>query len=85
MTLGIPLGITFLTFYEKRKTHESVCFPIENVVLRMQKVIKNQAKSDAKSMLKKDTQQVWRRMTKGNQNATRMVPKPIQNDPRTSK
>ena len=33
MTFGIPLGITFLTFYEKRKTHESVCFPIENVVL----------------------------------------------------
>ena len=32
MTFGIPLGITFLTFYEKRKTHESVCFPIENVV-----------------------------------------------------
>ena len=32
MTFGIPLGITFLTFYENRKTHESVCFPIENVV-----------------------------------------------------
>ena len=39
MTLGIPLGILFSMLSEKAKTHESVCFPIENVVPGHQKSI----------------------------------------------
>ena len=43
----------FHTFSKRAKSHETIVFTIENVVLGMQKRIKNQSKIYLKSMLEK--------------------------------
>ena len=58
----------FHTFSKKAKSHETIVFTIENVVLGMQKRIKNLSKIDAKSMLEKGMQKVWKMMQKWSQN-----------------
>ena len=60
--------IDFHVFLKKAKMHETICFTIENVVLAMQKRIKNRSKIDAKSMLEKGMQKVWKMMQKWSQN-----------------
>ena len=71
----IPKSIIFQTFLKKAEMLETICFTIENVVLGMQKRIKNQSKIDAKSMLEKGMQKVWKMMPKciqnGSQNPTK--------------
>ena len=48
----------FHTFSKKAKSHETIVFTIENVVLGMQKRINNLSTIDAKSMLEKGMQQI---------------------------
>ena len=58
----------FNVFSKNAKMSETICFTIENVVLGMQKRIKNLSKIDAKSMLEKGMQKVWKMMQKWSQN-----------------
>ena len=53
-----PKSTNFQTFQKKAEMLETICFTIENVVLGMQKRIKNLSKIDAKSMLEKGMQKV---------------------------
>ena len=64
----MPFFMIFHAFSKKAKSHETIVFTIENVVLGMQKRIKNQSKIDAKSMLEKGMQKVWKMMQKWSQN-----------------
>ena len=64
MPKWMPIFMIFHAFSKKAKSHETIVFTIENVVLGMQKRIKNLSKIDAKSMLEKGMQKVWKMMQK---------------------
>ena len=64
MPKWIPKSIKIHIFLKKAEMLETVCFTIENVVLRTEKVMKNQFKIHVKSMQEKGMQQVWKNMPK---------------------
>ena len=59
----------FHNLSEKANILQTVCFTIENVVLDIKKVVKNQFKIDAKSMQEKGMQKVCKMFPKGFQNS----------------
>ena len=66
----MPFFMIFHAFSKKAKSHETIVFTIENVVLGMQKRINNLSKIDAKSMLEKGMQKVWKTTGKWSPNAS---------------
>ena len=68
MPKWMPKSLIFHVFSKNAKMPETICFTIENVVAGMQKRIRNLSKIDAKSMLEKGMQKVWKMMQKWSQN-----------------
>ena len=85
MPKWMPKSLIFHVFSKNAKMSETICFTIENVVLGMQKRIKNRSKIDAKSMLEKGMQKVWKMMQEwspnGCQNRSKKLKMPEKRHP----